>query len=57
VEDIVLKNRRLLEREGLNDIGIKLGRISKVGRELKGQEEYDVSGKIVLPGMGICTFA
>ena len=46
--DLVIKNARLRREKELRDIGIKEGRIVKIGKiEEKGEEEIDAEGKLV----------
>ena len=47
-----MRNCRLLEREGLYDLLITKGRISKIGKDLKADNSYDALGRLLIPGMG-----
>lgn len=51
--DLVIKNARLIERDlGVYDVAIENGRIVKIGKDLMGEQMYDASGKLLLPGLG-----
>lgn len=51
--DLVVRNAKLRDREGLVDIAIEKDRISSVQREIadKGRTEIDAQGNLVLPGL------
>ena len=36
--------------EGVTDIGLKDGRIAQIGGDIQADDEYDATGKYVLPG-------
>lgn len=47
--ELVLKGGRIYNREGKWDIGIKDGKIAKIGKGLKGKEEISCEGCIIYP--------
>ncbi len=52
MNDLVIKNSKLIEKSGNHYIGIKDGKISEISKQpINGEEEIDISGKILLPGL------
>ena len=52
MNDLVLKDCKLIKREGNYFIGINNGKINEISKQpLKADEEIDLSGKIALPGL------
>jgi len=51
--DLLLKNGKLVTPKGIveADVGVKDGKIAKIGKDMTGEEEINCSGKYVLPGL------
>jgi len=52
MNDLVLKNCKLVDKEGIYYIGINDGKIAEISKQpLKTDQEIDTTGKVVLPGL------
>jgi cytosine deaminase len=47
--DWVLKNARIDDEQPLVDIGIEKGKISEIGKDVKGDSQIDLNGDVVVP--------
>ncbi len=51
---LILKNCKILDQKDLVDIFVEDGKIKKIGEYVKADQEIDVQGKWVIPGMIDC---
>ena len=51
--DLVIRNARTPDADGVVDIALRAGRIARIGAHLAGSggQEIDVGGKLVIPGL------